>query len=238
MHIIAEIGVNHNGSYNEACELIERSIEAGANEVKLQHFDSLDLFVRRNLSKIKPEFMLSAYKQRMKTVKALPLGVQQDLYAKYYENLFCTVFSPVSLWEALMIDKDYPRKIPSERRRDVELTNHFFAIDSDLTKYVSSTDYSLRSDGNVLYLYTVYDYPAAVKDYDFPVMMAALNNTGISDHTRGYEIPIRCAMEGIAVLEKHVTLSRSQKGADHKMSMNIREFRSMVKRVRDIECSL
>jgi len=256
--IIAEAGVNHNGSVKIAKELIVAGAAAGADAVKIQSFI--------------PSCVISSYAPKAKyqkdsagteetqleMVKKLCLDESAHrellLYCRKKKVIF--ISSPFDLKSIDLLASLKLRiiKIPSG-----EITNlpYLRKIGSLRKKLILSTGLSdlkeikkaleiLISAGtkkeNICVMQCNTAYPAPFKDANLKAMLTIRDtfkvNVGYSDHTLGIEVPIAAVALGASVIEKHFTLDRKMKGPDHKASIEPDELKQMVKMIRNIENAL
>lgn len=251
--IIAEAGVNHNGSPELACRMVDEAKKAGADIVKFQtgiaekvmsRFAEKAEYQKKNTGK--EESQLDMVKKLMLKFEDFVMlkkycdecGIQFlstpfDLESiEFLEKLGCT------LW-----------KIPSG-----EITNLPYLLKIAGTKkpVIMSTGMStleevgtaleiLNSNGSgkVTLLHCTTEYPAPFEDVNLNAMITLRNkfkcDVGYSDHTAGIEIPVAAAALGATVIEKHFTLSRDMEGPDHKASLEPDELCAMVRAIRNVE---
>jgi len=256
--IIAEAGVNHNGSVKAAKKMIDVAREAGADAVKFQTFKAEEVISRHAP---KAEY------QRERTDKNesfLDMVKKLELDAKTHEELFnyCRkkrilfMSSPFDLHSIDLLNNLGVKifKIPSG-----EITNLPFLkkIGSLKKKIILSTGMSdlaeikkalgilvkagtPKQDITVLHCNT--EYPTPIKDVNLLAMLTIKNrlkvNVGYSDHTLGIEFPIAAAALGARVIEKHFTLNKNMDGPDHKASLEPDELQSMIRAIRKVEKGL
>ena len=253
--IIAEAGVNHNGSLELAKQLVDAAKECGADIVKFQTA-KLDALVSR--------FAEMAEYQKQNTGKEKPQKeMLKDLLLSYedFEELadYCrqtgieflsTPFDVDSI--AFLKDKVRFWKIPSG-----EITNYPYLVEiaktgkpivlstgmSELEEIRSALELLKRfGAGAVTLLHCTTEYPTPYEDVNLNAMTALRDRfgteVGYSDHTSGIEVPIAAAAMGAVVIEKHFTLDRNMEGPDHKASLEPSELKFMVEAVRKVERAL
>ncbi len=256
--IIAEAGVNHNGSLKIAFQLIKEAKDCGADIIKFQTFKADDLVVpsapKANYQKTNENDKQSQFSM----IKKLQLGFNDF---KKIKNE-CKKNSIIFLSSAFDIEsvsflkklKQNIYKIPSG-----EITNFplLKLIGSLKKKVILSTGMSnyreieaalkvLLKQGtkkkNITVLQCNTAYPTPLKDVNLNVINEIKKkfkiDAGYSDHTQGIEIAIAAAAMGAKIIEKHLTINKSLKGPDHKASLEPKEFKSMVKSIRNFEKSL
>lgn len=256
--IIAEAGVNHNGSLEMARRMVVEAKKAGADYVKFQ--TAVPELV---ISSIAPK---AAYQKettgegesQLDMCRAIHLPVTD--YAGLAElcrlegiGFMSTPFDLVSIDVLSEIGMDY-WKIPSG-----EITNlpYLRKIASKGGKVIMSTGMSeieeIRAAVNVLetggialkditLLHCNTQYPTPMADVNLKAMerLAELGAgaVGYSDHTVGIVVPIAAAAMGASVIEKHFTLDKTLPGPDHRASLDPAELASMVSAIREVEAAL
>jgi len=253
--IIAEAGVNHNGSLNTAKKMIEKAKEAGADCVKFQTFiaeKAVSVFAEK--AKYQKERTNSEESQLDMIRKLeLPFDDFQELNRICIQNEIEFLSTPFDLESVDFLENlNIKRwKIPSG-----EITNYPYLVRIAKTKkpIIMSTgmcDLSeikdslsiLRENGanDISLLQCTTEYPVPFKDVNLNAMKTIrdeLNVTvGYSDHTIGIEIPIAATALGAKIIEKHFTLDKNMDGPDHQMSIAPDEFAEMVKAIRNVEAA-
>ncbi|MGM9802949.1 MAG: N-acetylneuraminate synthase [Muribaculaceae bacterium] len=253
--IIAEAGVNHNGNYDMAVEMIHKAKWAGADYVKFQT--------------AVPELVISTYapkaeyqkettgeaQSQLEMCKAihLPLTDYVKLKAICQEvgiGFMSTPFDLVSIDVLQELDMDY-YKIPSG-----EITNlpYLRKIASTGKPVIMSTGMceldEIAAALQVLYqggltkeqitlLHCNTQYPTPFCDVNLAAMQTIKQtfgvNVGYSDHTRGIEVPIAAVALGAKVIEKHFTLNCNLPGPDHRASLEPEQLKAMVDAIRNVE---
>ncbi|WP_042700636.1 N-acetylneuraminate synthase [Methanocorpusculum bavaricum] len=254
--IIAEVGVNHNGSLELAKRMIDAAKDAGVDAVKFQTFVSENLV---SCFAEKAEYQKAATgaaENQLEMIKKLELSYDdfRDLksYAEKLDIIFMsTPFDIDSIDFLAELGMDI-FKIPSG-----EITNlpYLIRIGNLKRKVILSTGMSSISDINeavtilqnagtddITLLHCNTAYPTPYEDVNLHVMNT-LHETfrlpvGYSDHTNGIEVSIAAAALGAVVIEKHFTLDRTMEGPDHKASLEPSELKQMVQAIRHIEQAL
>ncbi len=255
--VIAEIGVNHNGSVSLAKQMIAAARHAGADYAKFQTFIASDV--------VTADAGAASYQQ-----PAARGGTQQDMLRAlelthddfrelkaFSESLgigfLTTAHDFTSLDFVLSLDLDYV-KIPSG-----DLTNRplFERVAGEGTKVILSTGMGsfdevaralevLEQSGlnreMVTVLQCTTNYPAPLEEANLCAMVSMGEQlavaTGYSDHTDGNDTSIAAVALGARIIEKHLTLDRSLPGPDHAASANPSEFAAMVRSIRAVETAL
>lgn len=253
--IIAEAGVNHNGSIDLAKKLIDAAKECGADIVKFQTA-KLDALVSKcaPMAEYQKENTGRTESQKEMLSKLL-LGYEafEELadYCKYREIEFLS--TPFDL-DSIDFLNPMVRfwKVPSG-----EITNlpYLIRIASTHKEVVLSTGMSTLSEvkaavgalqdhgaGGITLLHCTTQYPTPYEDVNLNAMLTLKEEFGVSvgysDHTKGTEIPIAAAAMGARVIEKHFTLDCNMEGPDHKASLEPSEFAGMVKAIRNVETAM
>ena len=257
--IIAEAGVNHNGSLQLAKQLIDKAVEAGVDIIKFQTFKSEKLvskaarqaeYQQRNIGK-KDEGQLAMLKKL-----ELSREDHEELISYCSEKgvrFFSTAFDMESI-DYLHSLKMGLWKIPSG-----EITNYPYLrkIAGFHEPVILSTGMSELSDienalnvllefglqkEQITILHCNTEYPTPFCDVNLKAMLEIEERfgvkTGYSDHTKGIEVPIAAVALGATVIEKHFTLDRNMEGPDHKASLEPQELKQMVDAIRNIELAL
>lgn len=254
--IIAEAGVNHNGSLKTAKEMVCLAAEAGADAIKFQTFRSESLLSKTAQKADYQKEQTGSDESQLDMIKKLELSfdsfVELQSYCKEKGILFLSTpfdFESIDFLAAL----DMPIfKVPSG-----EVTNlpHLLKIASFKKPVILSTgmctmeevEYAvnvLTSNGaaDLTLLHCNTQYPTPFSDVNLKAMLSLKNKFGLkigySDHTLGIEVPIAAAALGSEVIEKHFTLDHSMDGPDHKASLEPRELKAMVRAIRNIEAAL
>lgn len=229
-YCVADIGPNHGGSFDKACELIVAAKEAGADAVKLQVYTPDDLTTPNHTD-------LWALYQRAQTPRIWYRALSENA-SKIGITLFSSAFSVDSVrW---LVSMGAPAiKIASAEIRDEELIAT--ALDTRLPVIVSSGMATLGDliclPGEVVVLHCVSHYPARIEDANLraiSVLRDNVNLVGLSDHTPGYETAIAATALGAVMIEKHLKLSRHHDCIDAAYSLDPQKFAAMCKAVRAI----
>lgn len=256
--IIAEAGVNHNGSMALAQELVDAAKKAGADAVKFQTFKA-DQIVSKNAKKAKYQFETTDKNEtQYDMLKKLELGVDEHKNLKEYCN------SKNILFISSAFDQDGLQflsslsvpifKIPSGEITNLPYLEMIGGLRSKLIMSTGMADigeiedaldvliYSGTLKEDICILHCSTDYPADMNDVNLQAMRTIGRtfgiNYGYSDHTLGVEVSIAAVALGARVIEKHFTLDKSMKGPDHRASLEPDELSNMVKCIRNVEAAL
>ncbi|MDD1670879.1 MAG: pseudaminic acid synthase, partial [Methanomicrobiales archaeon] len=257
VYIVAEISANHHQSFEEAGKLIRVARKVGADAVKLQTYtpDTLTIPCENQFFRIR-----SGSPWEGKTL--------YDLYAKAYTPwewhkdlkevaandgiaLFSTPFDTGALefLEGLnmpaykiasfeMVDLPLVRRV-GETGKPVILSTGMATL-----KEIREAVQTLRQTGNtqIALLKCTTAYPAPREEMNLrtiPHLAAAFElPVGLSDHSLGLAAPVAAVALGACIIEKHLTISRSEPGPDAGFSLEPDEFRTMVEAVRETEKAL
>lgn len=257
--IIAEAGVNHNGSIEVAKQLIDVAAEAGVDYVKFQTFKARNLVSRSApTAEYQKRNMSDENSSQYEMLKKLELS-QDDHFEliRYCRSknvkFFSTAFDLESI-DFLASLKLGLWKIPSG-----EVTNYPYLkkIAQNQEPVILSTGMCAISDVedaiNVLFKFGIKkhqltllhcntEYPTPFEDVNLQAMDSMAQRFGVkvgySDHTKGIEVPIAAVALGATIIEKHFTLNRNMEGPDHKASLEPNELIDMVRSIRNIEKAL
>lgn len=254
VYIIAEAGVNHNGSLKQAKEMVNKAQEAGADAIKFQTFKS-----ERVVSSLAPKAAYqventgSADESQLEMVKRLELSFDDFLELQVFSKekgiqFLSTPFDLESIEFLNQLDMPF-WKLPSG-----EVTNYPYLVRIAQTHkdIVMSTGMCtldeirealavLRENGagKIALLHCNTEYPTPMEDVNLKAMEILRKEfdtpIGYSDHTKGIEVPIAAVAMGATIIEKHFTLDRNMEGPDHKASLEPFELKAMVQAIRNIE---
>lgn len=254
--IIAEAGVNHNGSIVLAKKLVENAKEAGVDYIKFQTFKASKLvtksakqaeYQQKNIGKEGD----SQY-QMLKKLELYP--EEHEVLMDYCHQLGIKFFSTAFDFDSI----DYLHsldlgmwKIPSGEVTNYPFLKRIAAYNEptilstgmcdmeDVRAAVEALYKNGLSKENLILLHCNTEYPTPFEDVNLKAMDALRREFGVevgySDHTKGIEVPIAAVALGATVIEKHFTLDRNMEGPDHKASLEPDELKAMVSAIRNIE---
>ncbi len=256
--VIAEAGVNHNGDYAMAEELIRAAARAGADYVKFQTAVP-ELVISRYAPKAEyqKETTGSAESQlEMCRAIHLPLSAYKplsDLCRREGIGFISTPFDLVSIDCLIPLNMDY-WKIPSGEITNLPYLRKIGALGSrvimstgmaSLPEVEDAVDVLEKAGtprSNIWLLHCTTQYPAPLDSVNLRAMdaLASLGCAGVgySDHTVGIEVSLAAAARGSVIIEKHFTLDRNLPGPDHKASLEPDELAELVRGVRNTEIFL
>ena len=257
--IIAEAGVNHNGSIELAKKLIDVAVKSGVDAVKFQTFKAEKL-VSKNTKKAQyqKENMTDNDDSQFNMLKKLELDVDTHHELIAYCNskkimFLSTPFDHDSI-DILNNLKLPIFKIPSGEITNLPYLRHIGSLKKEVILSTGMADIGEIEDAldilqeagtlkeNITVLHANTMYPTPMCDVNLKAMIT-IGNTfdvafGYSDHTLGIEVDIAAVAMGASCIEKHFTLDTTMEGPDHKASLEPDELKAMVKGIRNIELAL
>nr|WP_288701061.1 N-acetylneuraminate synthase [uncultured Blautia sp.] len=254
--IIAEAGVNHNGSFELAKQMVDTAKEAGVDYVKFQTFKPSSLVSKFAEKAEYQKQTTGASESQLEMLQKLTLTDENFRELKEYCDLIgigfiSTPFDLESIRFLETFNMDF-WKIPSG-----EITNRPYleAIAKTGRKVIMSTGMcdleEIREAVKVLeengtreieLLHCNTQYPTPFEDVNLNAMKNMHNHlnkpVGYSDHSLGIEVPIAAVALGAEIIEKHFTLNKEMDGPDHRASLDPVELKKMVNSIRNIEKAL
>jgi len=254
--IIAEAGVNFNGSLELAYKMVDKAKEAGVDIVKFQTFVPEKLMSRYAQKAEYQKKTTGADESQLEMIRKLMLTFEEFACLKEYcekagIRFLSTPFDleSIDFLEKLGCDL---WKIPSG-----EITNYPYLVKIAETgkEIILSTGMctmeevaaaievlKMHGAGKVTLLHCTTEYPAPIAEVNLRAMQTMKDafglEVGYSDHTAGIEVPIAAVAMGATVIEKHFTLDKNMEGPDHKASLEPDELSAMVKAIRNIELAM
>jgi len=257
--IIAEAGVNHNGSIKIAKQLIDEAVNAGVDIIKFQTFNAeklvsksakraeyqrknigdgndsqYDMLKKLELSKENHEELITYCKEK---------GIRFWSTAFDFESIDYLHSLKLGLWKIPSGEiTNYPfiRKISSYNEPIIMSTG--MCEEKDIQNAIDVLiKYGIKKE-QITLLHCNTQYPTPYQDVNLKAMISIKETfdlpIGYSDHTQGIEVPIAAVAMGATVIEKHFTLDRNLPGPDHKASLEPVELKAMVSAIRHIEQAL
>ena len=252
--IIAEAGVNHNGSIKIAKKLVDIAVEAKADAVKFQTFKTKENcsnktpFASYQLKNLK--YKSTAYEMLRKLELKSSEFVSLSEYCKMRKIIFFS--TPFDLTSANFLKKiNVPcYKIASSDVNNIRLvdtivkTKKPIFISTGMTnlKDIIFLDKRIKKvNKKIIYMHCISSYPTKFKDANLNIIKTLKKNLnsiiGYSDHTLGIAAPIAAVALGAAVIEKHFTLNKNLEGPDHNMSIIPEDLFRMIRDIRNINCA-
>lgn len=257
--IIAEAGVNHNGSIDLAKKLIDAAVNAGVDFVKFQTFNSESLVSK---SAKKASYQIENTKDisesQLQMLKKLELTREQHYeIVSYCKEKNISFFSTAFDIESLEFLKELGLsmvKIPSGEitnlpylRKAAELFSEIIistgmSTMNDIEQAVNVFLKAGHNQNNISIMHCNTEYPTEMKDVNLLAMntiqLKFSTKVGYSDHTLGTEVPIAAVALGAKIIEKHFTLDRNLPGPDQLASLEPNELKFMVDSIRNIELAI
>jgi N-acetylneuraminate synthase len=251
--VIAEIGINHNGSVELGRELVEAAASAGADAVKFQMRDLATLYRDGGRLDAPDEDLGSQYVLDLLARFELDPDDLCSLFdhaASLGVTPFCTA------WDVASVQRLDDYGIPAFKVASADLTNHELlgAMAATGRPMVVSTGMSSESEivdcvaalraagASFALLHCNSTYPAPYRDLNLSYIqrLGELGGcpVGYSGHERGHHVAVAAVAVGARIIEKHFTLDRNLEGNDHKVSLLPDEFARMVAEIRDVDASL
>jgi N,N'-diacetyllegionaminate synthase len=250
--VIAEAGVNHNGSTDLALKLIDAAAAAGADAVKFQTFKAERLVARGTpTAEYQAKNTGATDQHAMLTALELPESAYPALRERCAARGIEFMSTPFDGESARLLAKQGVRRI---KVGSGDVTSLLFLEEIAALKLpvILSTGMSTLEEvaeavevfkgQQLTLLHCTSNYPAREEDVNLRAMRTLQERfglpTGYSDHTQGTSVAIAAVALGAKVLEKHLTLDRGMPGPDHRASLDPATFTRMVRELREVEASL
>ncbi|MFH1326442.1 MAG: N-acetylneuraminate synthase [Candidatus Falkowbacteria bacterium] len=255
--IIAEAGVNHNGSLKNALKLVDVAVKAGADAVKFQTFKAEEVVI------VKGEMAEYQKKNIGKTESQIAMLKKLELKEKFYQPIiqYCKkkkiIFLSTPHGGFKSVDFLQAIKVPAFKFGSGELTNlpllqyaakfnkpMILGTGMATLPEVKEAIKSIKAVGNrkIITLHCTTNYPCPFDEVDLQAIQTMMKKldvlVGYSDHTLGTQVPIMAVTMGACVIEKHFTLDKNMPGPDHKASAEPVELKDMVDKIRKVEIIL
>ena len=256
--IIAEAGVNHNGSFSLAKKLVDAAKNCGADVVKFQTFKSNNLVTPYTKKALYQNSNVKDNESQLDMLRKLELSFDQQIDLKNYCNeknieFLSTAFDLESLdligkmnLKRLKIPSGeitnlpYLRKIGSLGKPIILSTG--MSNMQEIRNAINQLQLVGTSRKDISILHCTSEYPAPLFDVNLKAMSSIKKefkvNVGYSDHTLGVEVSFAAVSLGAQIIEKHITLDKNLFGPDHKASLEPQEFRNLVEGIRNISIAL
>lgn len=258
--IIAEAGVNHNGSLVTAKKMVDVAVDAGVDVIKFQTFNSSKLVSKeaRQAEYQKKNIGSGSNDSQFEMLRKLELTVADhhelvDYCQQKGVMFFSTAFDfdsinflhtlGMGLWKipsGEVTNYPYLKRIAQYREPVILSTGMCEISDIEAAFRVLVSNGVEKEQITILHCNT--EYPTPFEDVNLLAMCQIKDkfgvNVGYSDHTKGIEVPIAAVALGATVIEKHFTLDRNMTGPDHKASLEPDELKAMVSGIRNIEKAL
>ena len=256
--IIAEAGVNHNGSVDLAKQLIDVAVDSGADAVKFQTFKAENLVAKNTQKADYQKQTTDESESQFEMIKKLELDI--DIHKKLIkycnEKDIMFLSTPFDHDSIDLLNKLGLKifKIPSGEITNLPYLRH---IGSLVKQVILSTGMSTLQEvddaltilvdagtkkENITVLHANTMYPTPMEDVNLNAMQTMRQEfnvaVGYSDHTLGIEVDIAAVTMGASIIEKHFPLDKAMKGPDHKASLDPAELKAMVTSIRNVENAL
>jgi len=251
--VVAEIGINHDGSVSQAERLIDAAAECGADAVKFQSYrvDRLLIPSRERYAQ-QTDGNESAYQM----LRRCELSWEDQEKLKKHADKRGVLFlsTPFDEESADFLDSiGVPVfKIASADITHVPLLRHvaskgkpiLLSTGMSFLSEVADAIHNLRSAGaeEILLMHCVSAYPASPQQMNLRALQTLESYfelpVGLSDHSEGVLLPLVAVALGAVLIEKHFTLDRNASGPDHKASIDPKDLKLLVQNLRDVEVSL
>ncbi len=250
--IIAEAGVNHDGSIPKAKKLVDIAKKSGADYVKFQLFNPNKLVIpNTKMAKYQSKNLKKNISQ-YQMLKKLTLS-QSEIYKIYNYcikkkiKFLATAFDLENLKYLLKLGMDYI-KIPSgeitngemlefvKRRKEKTILS---TGASNMKEVMTATKCLNKKPDKLILLHCSSAYPAKLNELNLKVISSYTTlfnyKVGYSDHSLSLITPIIAVSLGATIIEKHFTIDRKLNGPDHKASLTGKELKEMVSKIRETE---
>lgn len=248
--IIAEAGINHNGSLQRAFALIDAAADAGADAVKFQKRNLSEVYQKKILDN--PNSAEQKFQYLIPLLKEFELPNEAFVAMQEYADKRGIMYM-VNPWDKKSCDEiEELLHVPLYKVGSPDFTNN------ELLEYIAqtkkpmivSTGMAVQSEieAGVAFMKTLgvpfailhcnSTYPAPLDEINLR-FMDTLNKYGVpvgySGHERGIAVSIGAVARGATIIERHITVDRSLDGPDHKASLMPDEFKAMVDGIREVE---
>ncbi len=251
--VIAEVGINHNGSVSQAFKLIDAASECGADAVKFQSFRADHLLIP---SQDRYSQQKDADESAYEALRRLELSWEDQEKLKRHADARGITFlsTPFDCQTVDFLDSlGVPAfKIASSDITHVPLLRHIaskgkpilLSTGMSYLSEIADALWDIKSAGakEIVLLHCVSAYPAATQYLNLRALQTLNSHfelpVGFSDHSEGIFLSLVAVALGAVVIEKHFTLDRQASGPDHKASIDPNELKQLVSSLRDVEASL
>ena len=254
--IIAEAGVNHNGDIKIARQMVNAAVEAGADVVKFQTFESGRVV---SAAAPKAEYQLKttgADESQLEMLRHLELSAQEHQQLQAYCQEQGILFLS-SAFDKESVDLLDSLNVPAFKIASGEI-NHWTLVQYIAQKgkpiilstgmsYLNEVEEAVRiiyqvGCNQLILLHCVSSYPVQPGEVNLRAMQTLAATfqapVGYSDHCLGIEVALASVALGACLVEKHFTLDRNLPGPDHKASLEPKELKALVEGIRAVECAL
>lgn len=254
IYIIAEAGVNHNGSLNEAKKLIIKAKKCGADAIKFQLFNKFEQiseyaltapYQKKNTKKENMLKMAEEYDFKWKNhliLKKLCDKIGIDYMASCFDKNSVDFYNKVLKAKIMKIASSEIDNLRLLKYINIKCKNVILSTGMSNIDEISKAVKCLNKVRNLYLMQCTSLYPTKLKDVNLNTIKLFVKKfkliTGFSDHTLTSTSAIVSVGCGARIIEKHFTLSNSLKGPDHKMSLNPKKLKEFVIQIRNAEQTL
>ena len=257
--VIAEAGVNHNGSIKKALKMIDVAAQSGADFVKFQTFDPFALSnTSLGLANYQKKFLSKKKTRHIDMLIKLKLDCNdfEKIVKKCKRKKIKFLSSPFDIKSIKLLNKlkSSHIKVPSGQITDIPYLEFLGKLNKKIFLSTGASNiYEVKkainilikngtSKNNIELLHCLSQYPASYNNLNLDsirYIKDKLNfNVGFSDHSINLDASLLAIGLGARVIEKHFTLNKKLKGPDHQFSLNPKELKIFIKRIRSAEKSL
>lgn len=255
--IIAEAGVNHNGSLKIAKQLVDVAVAAGVDYIKFQTFNTNKL-VSKNTEQAEYQKNQTKTQSQGEMLSKLELSKKQHYELKAYcdaqhiqflstafdlESIDFLAELQVNVWKipsGEITNAPYLIKIAQQKQPIIMSTGMCTMHDIENALHLLISHGVSKKHITLLHCTTA--YPTPFNEVNLRAMQSIANHFGVSvgysDHTLGIEVSLAAVAMGACVIEKHITLDKTMYGPDHAVSIEPDELHAMVRAIRNIEIAL
>ena len=255
--IIAEAGVNHNGKLSNALKLVKLAKNCGADAIKFQTWDTNEIIIPNTN---RPKYQLKDNKDFDQYNFAKNLELNHNEFStiyKYCKKIGIMFLSTADDIKSVRFLKNLQSifKVGSADFNNYQIISEIIKLKkyiilstgfsdlkdiSDVIKFFQKKKFNYKKKLALLHCNSA--YPTPFNDINLKVIPKLKKKfgvkVGLSDHSISDECAIGAVSLGAKIIEKHITLNKKMPGPDHSTSLNGREFKSMVKKIRNIEMAL
>lgn len=255
--VIAEVGVNHNGSFQLAKQLIDAAVEAGVDAVKFQTWKT-ELIVTQIAKQAAYQVENTGIEEsQFDMLKKLELTYANFQELKEYCDMKNIMFmsTPDEIESAdFLSNLQDIFKIGSGEITNMPYMRHIgklgktvilstgMAMLGEIEAAIEVLEQAGTPRAKLTVLHCTTEYPAPMNEINLRAMQSIHKafgvSVGYSDHTQGIEVALAAVAMGATVIEKHFTLDRNLPGPDHQASLEPLELKAMVTAIRNIEVAL
>lgn len=254
--IIAEVGSNFNGSLEKAKELVDLAIETGTDAVKFQSFIAERIICKEAFEGLQLSFQAKWGKSVWDIYKAaeFPREWHEEIFNYCKKKGIIFLSSPYDKEAVDLLDELGCScfKIGSGEISNLEFLKYISSKNKPIILGCGSTNMAeiedavnaIRSTGNndIALLQCITNYPSPIEQANINAMLsikkAFQTIIGYSDHSLGDTVVCAAVALGAKIIEKHFTFDKNSEGPDHPHSLDVAEFKQMVKHIRQVEAAL